>query len=214
MSALRNTLAGTLSAVFFGILTAGAAVAACDPDDAIFADDFEFMDASWGDPDGSFFVENGALVVKGYRAQVNFSTQNEGANVCVDIKAAEVADTTSSPAGVIFWWKDWDNYYYFYSWNDGVVEARRVLKGKMSVIFSMTVPAMKTGVGQTNSFEIDLKPKDATLFVNGTQVKRFKGVQPKGGGVVGVTASSPDDKPARYEFDNFVVSAPAEEPAE
>jgi hypothetical protein len=214
MSVLRNTLKASVFTAFLGLSTASMAVAACDLESAIFADDFEFMDVSWGDPDDKLFVKDGVLVVKGGLAHVNFTTQNQGGNVCADITITEAPDPTLTAAGVVFWWKDWDNYYFFYSWPDGSVEMRRVLKRKMTVIFSIKAEMMKTGVGQTNNFELLLKPKDATLFINGQQVKRFKGVQPKDGGAVGIIAGSPEEKPGAFAFDNLVVSPPADQPVE
>lgn len=181
--------------------------AACSPDHALYTDDFEYMDASWGEPDDKFFVKDGALMVKAWRSQVNFSTQNEGADVCIDVTVTDAPDALNSPAGLIFWWKDWDNFYYLFSWTDGGFEVRRVLKGKVSVVFTTGVEATKLGVGQTNNLELRLKPKDATIFMNGVEVKRFKGVQPKGGGSIGIIATSPEDKPATFAFDNLVVSA-------
>ena len=75
-------------------------------------------------------------------------------------------------------------------------------------MLSLDTLALKTGVGQTNHIEVQLRPKDATIFINGTQVTRFKGKPPKGGGSVGVYGSSPDAKPATFAFDNLVVSPP------
>ena len=48
------------------------------------------------------------------------------------------------------------------------------------------------------------------IIINGTEVKRFKGVAPKDGGVIGIQAGSPDDKPATFKYDNFIVSPPSE----
>ncbi|MGE3875417.1 MAG: hypothetical protein AB7F74_20880 [Parvibaculaceae bacterium] len=203
-------MVAALLAASFGLSATTSASAACVPDGALFDDDFAYMDGSWGNPDDQFFVKDGALVIKGSRGQVNFSTRNEGANVCVDVTVTDAPDPLNSPAGVVFWWKDWDNYYYVLSWTDGGVEARRVLKGADSVIFTTGVEAVKLGLGQTNQIELRLKPKDATLFINGAEVKRFKGVQPKDGGAIGVIATSPKNKPATFVFDNLVVSAPAQ----
>jgi hypothetical protein len=91
-------------------------------------------------------------------------------------------------------------------WADGGLEVRRIVNGKQTTIFTEETLALKKGVGETNSVELDLKPKDATIFVNGTKVKRFKGRQPKDGGVVGVYGLSPEDAPATFTFDNFVVN--------
>ena len=117
-------------ALLFGWLLATPAFAECDADNAIFADDFQFLDGTWGDADDNYFVEDGYLVIKGWRAQVNFATKSDAADFCADITIADAPAPDSTAAGLVFWWADWDNYYYLYYWADGSMEVRRVVKGK------------------------------------------------------------------------------------
>ncbi len=118
---------------------------------------------------------------------------------------APVAD--SSPIGLVWWWQNWDNYYYLFYWADSDgLEIRRVVNGKSQSVAGVQTLALKKGVGQTNHLELQLRPKDATVFINGTQVARFKGKPPQGGAPVGVYALSPEDKPATFSYDNLVVS--------
>lgn len=187
-------------------LAASPAAAECNPDDALFEDEFEFLDVSWGESDDNLYVEDGALVVKEYGGIVNFSTRNEGANVCIDMTIADASDIANSPIGLVFWWQDWDNYYSMFVWANGWIEVRRIVDGKQTTIFTEETLALKKGVGETNSVELDLKPKDATILINGTKVQRFKGRQPKDGGVIGVYGISSEDAPATFTFDNFVVN--------
>lgn len=193
-------------ALFF---TAGTARADCNADDALYADDFEFLDGSWGDADDHFYTEGGSAVVKDWVERVNFATQNQGANICVDATIVEVPKPDESPIGLIFWWQDWDNFYYAWYWATGSVAVNCMVKGKYVSVLQTQTLALKKDVGATNYLEIDVRPKDATLFINGTQVTRFRGVQPKDGGVVGLIALSADGAPGTYKFDNFVVSAPS-----
>lgn len=188
-------------------LAAHPASAACNPEDSLFEDEFEFLDVSWGESDDSLYVEDGVLVIDGSGGVVNFDTQNTGANVCADLTIAEASKIENSPIGLVFWWQDWDNYYSMFVWADGWVEVRRLRNGESKALFTEETLALKKGVGETNQIELDLKPKDATLSINGTQVKRFKGRQPKDGGVVGFYGISPEDAPATFTFDNFVVNA-------
>jgi hypothetical protein len=206
----RTHVVATGVAVVLGLLLVPRlAVAECNPDNALFEDDFEFLDPSWGDADDSYFVEDGALVIKGFAGHANLSTKNQGADVCVDMTIADAPAPDVSPIGLVWWWTDWDNYYYLFYWADGTyLEVRQVVKGKDTTLFSLETLALKKGIGQTNRFELQLKPKDVTLIINGTEVKRFKGKQPQDGGAIGVYASSPEDKPATYKFDNFIVSTP------
>jgi hypothetical protein len=206
---MLRLLAGPLGAVGLVLIFAvGSARAECNPDASIYADDFEFLDGSWGDANDRFDVEDGALVVKDWIEQVNFGTKNQGANVCVDATIVDVPKPDGSPMGVIFWWQDWDNFYWAWYWTDGTVAVNRTLKGKVTTLVSTQSLAVKKGVGATNHLELDIRSKDATLFVNGTQVSRFRGVQPADGGVVGLFATSPDGSPGNFKFDNFVVSEP------
>lgn len=194
-------------AVAAGLMFAAQpAIAACDPESALFEDEFEFLDVSWGESDDSLYVEDGVLIVDGTGGVVNFDTQNTGANVCADVTIAEASKIANSPVGLVFWWKDWDNYYSVFIWADGWVEVRRVVNGNSKALFTEETLALKKGVGETNQIELDLKPKDATLHINGTKVKRFKGRQPKDGGVVGFYGISPEDAPAIFAFDNFAVN--------
>jgi len=194
------------AALLFGWLLATPALAECSKDNAIFEDDFDFLDGTWGDADDNFYVEGGSLVVKGWTGHVNFGTKSETADVCLDITVADAPAPDSTAVGIVFWWADWDNYYYLYYWVDGSMVVRRVVKGKESDLFWVSTLAIKKGVGATNQFELKLRPKDATILVNGTEVKRFKGTPPKDGGVIGVTAGSPDDKAATFKYDNLIVS--------
>ncbi|ODS03260.1 hypothetical protein AUC71_01075 [Methyloceanibacter marginalis] len=41
-------------------LAASPAAAECNPDDALFEDEFEFLDVSWGESDDNLYVEDGA----------------------------------------------------------------------------------------------------------------------------------------------------------
>jgi hypothetical protein len=197
------------------LLAAGPAAAECNRDNALFEDDFEFMDASWGQPNDNVFVEGGAFVVKGSWGQVNFQTTSEVADYCIDATIVESEDPDGTGAFLIFWFQDWENYYSVGYWGNGTFQVDRMIKGKWAnVTVVPSAPAIKPGVGQTNSFELKLRPKDVTVFVNGTQISRFKGKPPKGGGPVGFQAFESAGKPAVVNFDNIVVSEPSEPAAE
>ncbi len=205
-----HALVVAASFAFGLVLAASPAAAECDPDTSIYEDEFDFMDPSWGDPDDSLYVEDDKLVIHSYTSVVNFNTLNKGGNVCVDMTIADATKIANSPIGLIFWWKDWDNYYSLFIWADGWIEVRRKVNGEQKALFTEEVPlALKSGVGETNNVELKLNPKDATIIINGTEVKRFKGRPPAEGGVVGFYGVSPEDAPATFTFDNFVVNETA-----
>lgn len=200
-------VASAAAALALGLfLAAGPAAAECDPETAIFEDEFDFMDVTWGDSDDTIYVEDGQFIIKEFGGVVNFSTQNQGGNVCVDMTIVDAANLPNSPIGIVFWWKDWDNYYSMFVWADGWIEVRRIVNGESKALFTEETLALKKGVGETNHIELELNPKDATIFINGTKVQRFKGRQPEGGGVVGFYGISSAEEPATFAFDNFVVN--------
>jgi len=200
-------VAETAAVFAFGLfLAVSPAAAECNPDTALFADEFDFMDPSWGEPNENLSVENGALILKGNYGIVNFSTQSEGADVCADLTIVDAPKIPNNPIAIVFWWQDWDNYYAMFYWANGAYEVRRTVKGKTRVLFSKETLALKKGVGATNHIELKLNPKDATIFINGTKVERFLGRPPKDGGVIGFDGASPEDAPATFAFDNLVVN--------
>ena len=159
-SPLRASYAAGLAVIFGLLLPAGPAAAECDKNDALFEDDFEFFDPTWGNPSDILNVENGVLVLKGNWTQVNLQTHNESANVCVDMTIVEAPDPYYSPIGLVWWWENLDNYYFMLYWADSpVVEIRRLIKGREQTLFSVETQALKQGLGETNHVELQSGPR-------------------------------------------------------
>ena len=198
---LRSSVAAATMVLAALGFVASPALAECDPDEVIFEDDFEFQEISWGQPSENVYVKDGALLIKSGWGQVNFQTRADEADVCVDITIVEADKINEAPASIIFWWKDWDNYYDFRYWADGGYRVDRIRNGRyVPVTEYIETDAIKKGLGQTNSFQLRLRPKDATVFANGTQLGRFKGTPPQDGGVIGFQSLG------LSKFDNLVVS--------
>ena len=203
-------LGSTIAVALCLFAAATPAAADCNPDTALYSDDFEeFMDANWGEADDKLFVEDGALVVKSYTGVMNFATTGADINACVDVTIAKAPDPNYTYAGIVFWWTDWDNYYYVFYWPTGTVNIWRVLNGKDTYLAEAHPTNIKKGVGKTNRLELDLKGKTATFLINGQVATRLKGIPPKDGSPIGFIADAPKDKQATVKFDNFIVSAPA-----
>lgn len=204
MGAFSRGFAG-FAVALFALSVSTSLSAACKPENALYEDDFEFLDVSWGAADDSILVEDGTLVINGSGGLVNLETKTKGAAICVDVSIKEAAEVPSSPAGVVFWWQDWKNYYAVFLWADGWLEVRRMDDGKSKTLFTQQTGALEAGAGAINSIELSLRPKDTTLSVNAQEVRRFKAKRPKDGGAVGLYGVSPDTAPAKFGFDNFIV---------
>ncbi|ODR96300.1 hypothetical protein AUC70_15545 [Methyloceanibacter stevinii] len=206
MSSSFSRFAGLLVALT--VLVAGhGAFAACDPETALYEDEFDFLDVSWGSADDSILINDDALQIRGSGGVVNLETKTKAADVCVDVTIEEAEKVSDSPAGVVFWWQDWQNYYAVFVWSDGWIEVRRMEDGESKTLFTQETDALNAGAGAVNNIELTLQPKDATLIVNGTEVRRFKAKRPKDGGAVGLYGISPDGAPATFSFDNLIVNA-------
>lgn len=206
MSSSFSRFAGLVVALT--VLVAGhSAFAACDPETALYEDEFDFLDVSWGSADDSILINDDALQIRGSGGVVNLETKTKAADVCVDVTIEEAEKVSDSPAGVVFWWQDWQNYYAVFVWSDGWIEVRRMEDGESKTLFTQETDALNAGAGAVNNIELTLQPKDATLIVNGTEVRRFKAKRPKDGGAVGLYGISPDGAPATFSFDNLIVNA-------
>lgn len=206
MSSSFTRLAALLAALIVLVANHGAS-AACDPETALYEDEFDFLDVSWGSADDSILISDGALQIRGSGGVVNLETKTKAADVCVDVTIEEAEKVSDSPAGVVFWWQDWQNYYAVFVWSDGWLEVRRMEDGESKTLFTQETDALNAGAGAVNNVELTLQPKDATLIVNGSEVRRFKAKRPKDGGAVGLYGISPDGAPATFSFDNLIVNA-------
>jgi hypothetical protein len=78
------------------------------------------------------------------------------------------------------------------------VEIGKLVNNRWITLAFFKSPAIKKGAGKTNQIELLLKEKEGTLFINGTEVKRFKGKQPNADNWIGIWATSPDEKPGAF----------------
>jgi hypothetical protein len=131
----------------------------------------------------------------------------EDVSICVDATVVQTDNEGGSSAAILFWFADWDNLYLFEVYPTGGFDVERLSKGKwlLPVPYTETL-AIKKGAGQVNQIELQLKGKQGTMFINGTQVGQFKGVPPKDGSKLGLAAVSPAEGTATVKFQNFMVS--------
>jgi hypothetical protein len=127
-------------------------------------------------------------------------------SVCVDFTVARTDNEDETHGGLVFWASDSQNYYTFQlSSGDFTVERRVMGKWLIPIDWTPADPAKKAE-GETNTLEIWLKGKNATLLVNGEQVGELSGFPPEGSGTVGITGQSPTNSSATLKFSNFIVA--------
>jgi Domain of Unknown Function (DUF1080) len=201
------------AALALGGELAATEATACGNGKVIFEDKFETLDPSWGNASNRKNVENGALVLKPESGRsvwaISESDYYSDAAICVD---ATVTNGTPEFAyhSIVFWFQDSSNFYELGVWPNGKIDVERWRNGKILYPVSNTeVPALKKGLGQTNSLEVETKGNMATVYVNGTKIVEFKGTPPEGGGKVGLDSVSPQTGDRTVvRFTNFVVAEP------
>lgn len=186
------------------------AVHAADPADLQFEDNFETLDASWGEgkeygvKDGKFFIElapDSALTV------LNQANVFEEIDATILLTIVKVDPPEYGAAGLVFWAKDYSDYYKFMIDAAGEYHVTRLVGNRWaSIIDWKPNDAIKKGLGQTNELRVVTEEHTATLYVNGVQLIHFKGQHPEGGQLIGFNADSSESKDAsRYEFAELKV---------
>ncbi len=195
----------------------GTAAYACKVQDALFEDSFDELDPSWGEETDIVSIVDAHLQFALTKDQVAWAISHfsiyDDADICVTVTAVKGADDKTAE-GIIFWFTDYNNFYWFAISPAGTWSLFRYISGKwVSVGSWATNPAVNKGIGAANELRVLTVGKVATVFVNGKQLGKFKGVPPKDGQLVGLAVEQlgPDD-PITIAFDDFAVAAPAPAP--
>jgi hypothetical protein len=202
---LAAVLAGCLA------LSAGTGEAiACQGSTTLFEDDFSFADPAWGGYDGTV-IENGALTIN-LDPDIWYALENQAGfydafDFCVDVVQRH-DDPSQAWGSILFWGIDYDNFYTFDVATNGFVRVSRLQNGRWltPVGWTETTGVVNPGI-LTNQLRVVAKGNVATVYVNGTEVAKFRGQPPEGGGLIGVFGYSPPASGASYEFRNFVVTS-------
>jgi hypothetical protein len=127
---------------------------ACQGEEVLSEDGFEFLDPGWGQFDLISLVDEQLELASDEialsRAISSFSTYDD-ADICVTVTHVKGPDDTSA-AGIVFWFGDVNNYYLFEICPFGTWQASRLLKGKWLTIAPWAEnPAIKKGSAASTS---------------------------------------------------------------
>jgi glucose/mannose transport system substrate-binding protein len=178
--------------------------------DILYEDDFTNLDPSWGTAGDILSVKDGKLVLK---PALNTTQSVLNQSNVFDDADIEVEVTLSSgdpivPGGLIFWAKDYSNFYCF------SIDANGSFKISHFVIDRWLTPigwtesnAINKGVGQANKLRVVTKGRQATAYINDKEVITINGQPPQGGGCVGISGGSVQDSQNTWEFARLRVIA-------
>lgn len=204
----RRTLAGLVLGVMLSLAAAGGWAAAI-----LYEDKFSELDPGWGEANPIYGVKGGKLVLTP-EAKTGYTLLNQAQFFPNDIDASVTvslvkSDDPSFGAGLVFWAKDYTEYYTLLVNGDGWFAVNRYINGRFLLPVAWRQnPAVKKGLGVSNLVRIVTKGNQGTIFLNGQQILTFSGQPPQGGTLIGVRGSSPDKGTNTWAFANLEVKQP------
>ncbi len=176
----------------------------------LYEDNFTNLDSSWGTGSENFSVRDGKLTLRPAlhttHSLVNQANVFDDAEITVEVTMS--AGDTYVPGGLVFWAKDYSNFYCLCIDADGEFKISRFVTDRWLNPVSWTEDgAINKGVGQVNRLRVITKGRQATAYINDKQVATFKGQPPQGGSCVGLSGSSAEDSRNTWLFARLKVTA-------
>ena len=189
-------------------------VKACgDGAPAAFVDDFKKRSEGWGLEPGRAFYADGTLRVKAEKNKgqmvIYWPLTYRNVTACTDIQTPDnITDAEGTSAGLMFWIKDRDNFYWLDIYSDGNFGVERMVKGsfvKTPVLKDSYFVGMRTGSGVTNRLKLVLEGNTATIFINDMKAQSFRGSPPSEPTPIGLYAESEKKQEIEWRFLNFTL---------
>ncbi len=195
------------------LLVVGILVSASFAATVLFEDKFATLDPGWGMTSKIIDVKDGKLVIspeinqsQSLINQANFFPNDTDATVTVNYATA---GAPSYGSGLIFWAKDYSDYYALLVTPEGWTVVQRYVAGRfLTPVTWRQNDAIKKGAGVDNVLRVVTKGNQGTAYVNDKEIATFSGQPPQGGSLVGVKASSGDTATNVVTFANLKVVQP------
>ena len=128
-------------------------------------------------------------------------------DICATIRFVESENLADSSAGIIFWANGYSENNLFQVRGNGTFWISRWADRAWTSI-TPTAPAngFKIGLGQDNRLRVRISGPIVTLFVNDTQVARFRAPVPDKPVQFGIRSGSFGKTPSAVEFRDFKVT--------
>ena len=207
---MKSKVAALMMAMAVVLLAVTASLAG----KVLFEDKFTSLDPSWGAPGPIMDAKDGKLVIT---PKVNTSqTILNQANVFPN--DAEIDCTVTilkAPAptwgsGVVFWAKDYNEYYCVLVNAEGWFAVQRYIAGRYLLpVAWRESDVIKKGEGAVNQLKVvTTKDNKATVSINGKEVISLSGQPPQGGSLVGFKVASGPEGANSIAFSGFQVVQP------
>lgn len=184
--------------------------------EVLYQDNFANLDPGWGRPSEILNAKDGKLTLKPAlnttQSVLNQSNAFHDADIGVDV-AMSTADENAGggldvPGGLIFWAKDYSNFYCLCINGIGSFKISHYLDGQWLTPVSWTEnEAINKGAQQVNRLRIVTKGGEATAYINDKQVASIKDQPPQSECRVGLSGGSAKDTQNTWQFANLKIVA-------
>jgi hypothetical protein len=206
---MKSKVAALMMAMAVVMLTATASLAG----KVLFEDKFTSLDPSWGAPGPIMDAKDGKLVITPQKNtsqtilnQANvFPNDMEGSFTMTFVKAP--APTWGS--GLVFWAKDYNEYYAILINAEGWFAVQRYVAGRYLLpVAWRESDVIKKGEGAANQVKVVTNGNKATVSINGKEVISLSGQPPQGGSLVGFKVASGPEGANSVAFSDFQLVQP------
>jgi hypothetical protein len=204
---------GRFAALFVVVSVFCLLVSGAQASKVLFEDKFATLDPGWGEPGNIINVKDNKLVLapdintsQTVLYQANLFTGDLEVSATVSVVKA---DDLTFGGGLVFWGKDYSEYYAVLITADGYFVVQRHIGGRfLAPVTWRENASIKKGVGAENQLRILTKGNQGKLYINGTEVVTFSGTPPQGGSIIGVRGGSPSQGQNVYSFSDLKVLQP------
>jgi hypothetical protein len=179
----------------------------------VFEDKFTSLDPAWGSSSAIINVKDGKLVITPEKNTTQ-TILNQANVLPNDMEASYSlrfikATAPTWGSGLVFWAKDYDEYYAVLINAQGWFGVQRHVANRYLLpVAWRESDAIKKGEGVENQVKVVTKGKQATVFINGKEVVTLNGQPPEGGSLIGFKAASGPEGANTAAFSNLIVSQP------
>lgn len=206
---MKSKVAALMMAMAVVLLAVTASLAG----KVLFEDKFTSLDPSWGAPGPIMDVKDGKLLItpKTNTSQTILNQANVFPN---DAEASFTMTFVKAPAptwgsGLVFWAKDYNEYYAVLVNAEGWFAVQRYIAGRYLLpVAWRESDVIKKGEGAENQVKVVTKDNKATISLNGKEVISLSGQPPQGGSLVGFKVASGPEGANSVAFSNFQLVHP------
>jgi hypothetical protein len=204
-----------LLAIATAALVAVAAPAQAQ-EDLLLEDDFSTLDSALEFENFVTVQDNVLSIQRPANSLLRVEYQSilvENVDLTAKVRLADPTGETGAATGLIFWAKDYTDYYVVQISDSGTFcVARETPQRWLYPIAWRTTDALKTEPGEWNEVRVVAIGSHATITINGKEVGKIKGRAPEGGGVIGFYAEAGSED-TTLEYSELKAVAPPESAA-